>query len=73
MGSTVGATEAVITVRGLCNPGVDKNAKDAGSCTQVISREQFETPGGGSESTGPSHFSDGQAERGKDLRGAVGC
>jgi hypothetical protein len=41
--SSVGATQAVITVRGICDAAAGKGANDAGSCTQIISREQFET------------------------------
>lgn len=43
LSSTVGPTQPVITVRGLCGEGAGKAADNAGSCSQVISREQFET------------------------------
>ena len=40
--STVGPTEAVITVRGLCEGSAQKSVNDT-SCTKVITREEFET------------------------------
>lgn len=43
LSSTVGPTQPVITVHGLCEEGAGKGANDDDSCTEVINREQFET------------------------------
>ena len=40
--STVGPTQPVITVRGVCDEGAQKGADNNSSCSTVITREQFE-------------------------------
>jgi len=40
--STVGPTQPVITVHGLCDVGPGKSGEAASSCSKVMTREQFE-------------------------------
>src|SRR5215469_1068162 len=40
--STVGPTQAVITVHGLCDQAPGKDETNPASCSKIITREQFE-------------------------------
>jgi hypothetical protein len=40
--STVGATQPVITILGQCEQSAQRNAENMGSCSKVITREEFE-------------------------------